>query len=179
MIVPNNIFNLIVQSIPKQFLILFAIILVLVVVVFILNLFRSKEQRYKYLYERREFIMSHSEREFFIMLTELIGANYWVFPQIHLPSIVGHKIKGQSWFGAFRHISEKSVDFTLCDKKSLQLAMVIELDDPSHERVDRIERDKEVERILESAKLPLLRVKTEEIINREELLRKINEKLFS
>lgn len=176
-IFPDNIFSLVIQSIPKPFLILFIAVIALVIVAFILSLFRGKEARYKYLYERRGFVMSRPEREFFITLTELVGTNYWIFPQIHLPSLVEHKIKGQSWFGAFRHISEKSVDFVLCDKKSLRLAIAIELDDPSHERFDRIKRDEEVERILEVAKLPLLRIRGKDNINREELLRKINEKL--
>lgn len=176
-ILPDNIFSLVTLSIPRPFLILFAFVVILLVVAFIASLLRGKEVRYKYLYGRKEFVMSGPEREFFSILIELVGSNYWIFPQIHLPSLVEHKIKGQSWFGAFRHISEKSVDFVLCDKKFLRLVVAIELDDPSHERPDRIKRDEEVERILEAAKLPLLRIKSREITNREELLKRIHEKL--
>ena len=43
----------------------------------------------------------------------------------------------------------------------------IELDDFTHERSDRIERDSEVERIFEEAKLPLVRFKNRDISESE------------
>ena len=56
------------------------------------------------------------------------------------------------------HISQKSVDFVLCDKAYISPKLAIELDDQSHERKERQERDLEVERVLNDAKLPLLRL---------------------
>ena len=112
-----------------------------------------------YEYRKRMCIMTESERKCFEVLFRAVGGNYHIFPQIHLPSFLEHKIFGQNWNGAFRHIDEKSVDFILCDKENLSPKLVIELDDRSHERPDRRSRDQEVERILKDARMPILRLK--------------------
>lgn len=104
--------------------------------------------------------MTQAECKCFNSLVEAAGSTYYIFVQVHLPSVLDHKIhNGQKWFAAFRHIDEKSVDFVLCTKNDLRPVLAIELDDWSHERLDRQERDREVERILKNAELPLLRLK--------------------
>ena len=116
--------------------------------------------RPKYLYERKEFLMTGAERAFFALLVSLIGERFWIFPQIHLDAIFNERVRGQGWRGAFRHINGKSVDFILCNKSDLRIALAIELDDSSHQRADRMVRDREVERIFEFVKLPYVRVKS-------------------
>lgn len=104
--------------------------------------------------------MTQSEKICFDNLIKAVGDKYYIFPQIHLPTILDQKIVGQNWYGAFRHIDEKSVDFILCDKTNLSPILAIELDDKSHGRPDRQERDREVERILKGANVPLLRLQS-------------------
>lgn len=110
-----------------------------------------------YHYKARNYLISRAEHKFFDVLIESIGDRYYVFPQVHLPTFLDHKIVGQNWKGAFRHIDEKSVDFVLCDKAYIKPLLAIELDDKTHERDDRKKRDIEVENILKEAGLPLLR----------------------
>lgn len=133
------------------------------------------KRKYKYLYERKQFFMTKSEREFFEILNSAVGGKYYIFPQVHLPTLFEHKIKGQDWRAAFSHISQKSVDFVLCDKGKISPLLAIELDDRSHERPDRIERDKEVERIFEISNLPLLRIKNGDRCDSVEIIQKIND----
>jgi very-short-patch-repair endonuclease len=71
------------------------------------------------------------------------------------------------------HINRKSVDFVLCDKAYISPKLAIELDDKSHERPDRQERDKEVERILSDAGVPLLRLESRGSFNPTELAQSI------
>jgi len=52
--------------------------------------------------------------------------------------------------------------------------LAIELDDSSHLREDRKFRDAEVERVLEVAELPLLRLIKNDALNPQELREKIN-----
>jgi very-short-patch-repair endonuclease len=52
--------------------------------------------------------------------------------------------------------------------------LAIELDDMSHERSDRQERDREVERILKDANMPLLRIKNHFHFEPIKLVQKIN-----
>lgn len=110
-----------------------------------------------YHYERRDLIMTQAENNFFKMLDEAIGQDYYVFPQVHLSSLFEHKIHGQDWWKAFHHINRKSVDFVICDKQTVRPLAAIELDDWSHKLDKRKVRDTEVERIFEGAKFPLLR----------------------
>lgn len=140
----------------------FIVLIIIAIIVFIVlaELIGKRPEKPAYEYKRRECIMTAAERKCFNSLVEAVGVTYYVFPQIHLPAILDHKIKnGQNWFAAFRHIDEKSVDFVLCTKNDLCPILAIELDDWSHERPSRQERDREVERILHDAGLPLLRLK--------------------
>jgi very-short-patch-repair endonuclease len=112
----------------------------------------------QYKYAKKDFLLSRAEHEFYDMLLLAVENQYHIFPQVHLSTIINYKIVGQNWRAAFRHINEKSVDFVLCDKKYIKPVLAIELDDKTHEREDRKERDIEVERILEESGLPLLRI---------------------
>jgi very-short-patch-repair endonuclease len=128
------------------------------IVAIISELLFKKPERQEYDYRARDAVMTKAEMRCFLVLEELVGEDFYIFPQLHLPAILDHKVNGQNWRGAFRHIDEKSVDFVLCDKEHISPKLVIELDDWSHAREDRQERDREVERILAYAKLPLLRI---------------------
>lgn len=111
-----------------------------------------------YSYETKQFIMTKVEHYAFMLLNQAVGDNYYIFPQVHISTFIDWKVKGQNWSAAMRHINQKSVDFLLCDKVWVNPKLAIELDDTTHEREDRIERDTEVERILASAHFPLLRI---------------------
>ncbi len=101
--------------------------------------------------------------------------DYYIFPQIHLPAFIDGQIFKQNWNGAFRHINEKSVDFLLCDRFNLRPLLAIELDDPTHELPNRKKRDVEVERILKTAKFPLLRLKREDLDSQLSIIQKVND----
>lgn len=118
----------------------------------------NEREKPKYRYTRKQFFLTRAEHECYDALVLAVGNEYHVFAQVHLPTILDNKVKGQDWRAALAHINRKSVDFVLCDKAYISPKLAIELDDKSHEREDRIERDKEVERILEEAGLPLLRL---------------------
>jgi very-short-patch-repair endonuclease len=152
---------------------IFLIVLIVVLVIVFEFLFGRRISGLKYQYTKKEYLMTQSERECFYVLHKIIGDTYYIFPQIHLSSFLEHKIKGQSWFGAFKHINEKSVDFILCDKQNLSIRLAIELDDKSHELETRKERDREVERILKSAGMPLLRITKSDYQEENSLLHKI------
>jgi very-short-patch-repair endonuclease len=145
------------------------------ILIFLIEILRSKEnEKQKYQYKQKNFFMSRAEHECYDALFIAVGEKYHIFPQVHLPSIIDNKVVGQNWKGAFRHISQKSVDFVLCDKSYISPKLAIELDDRTHERQDRKDRDGEVERILKDAKLPLLRLENYGRFNPNELLKKIN-----
>jgi very-short-patch-repair endonuclease len=127
---------------------------------------RSTKKVFKnniYSYAAKSSLMSKTESDFFVKLERAVSERYYVFPQVHLSAILDHRVKGQEWKYAFRHINGKSVDYVLCSKDTLRPTYAIELDDYTHDQKDRKERDREVERIFEATNLPLVRFKNKDI----------------
>jgi very-short-patch-repair endonuclease len=153
---------------------LYIILGIVIALVILAEILFGKEKR-GYQYIRKQFFMTKAEHEFFDALMTAVGDRFYIFAQVHLPTLLDHKVKGQSWVGAFSHINRKSVDFVLCDKEYISPKLAIELDDKSHERPDRIDRDREVERMLKEAGFPLLRIENQHSYNPTELVEKINE----
>lgn len=136
------------------------LVVVIVLLVLLGNIFGSrspKRAKPEYRYRARTSVMSAREEEFYHRLTAILGPRYLVFPQMHLSALLDWHIKGQNWNAARSSINGKSVDYAVVEADTLQLLCAIELDDHTHDRPDRVERDRLVERIFSSAGLPLVR----------------------
>jgi len=123
----------------------------------LLNVTKTTSVSREYHYAQRDLVMTAAEAQFFKMLDVLLSDNYFVFPQVHLPALFEHKVKGQNWWSAFQHINRKSVDFVVCDKERISPLLAIELDDWTHDLDKRIVRDEQVEEIFKATGLPLYR----------------------
>lgn len=119
--------------------------------------------------------MTPAERECFTALIAEMGLDYHFFPQIHLDAIVMPQESSRNRFYAFRHINQKSVDFIACSKTNLSPLFAIELDDKTHSQRRRIERDKEVERILNDAGIPLIRIQNRGRFDPQELASQVEQ----
>ena len=64
--------------------------------------------------------------------------------------------KSSLWRTKFGQISQKHIDFALQDKTNLEIKLLIEIDDYTHQRADRIERDKFVDSVCKQANIPIL-----------------------
>ncbi|MDR3298221.1 MAG: DUF2726 domain-containing protein [Candidatus Nomurabacteria bacterium] len=154
---------------------IFILFIVIAGIIIFIRLFGYKSDpkpdkpKLAYFYQSKKHIMTRSEEDFFFLLNLSVGDVFYIFPQVHLSTLLNEKIKGQNWKAAFFHINGKSVDFVLCEKKTLKPICSIELDDKSHEQDERKIRDKEVERILENTELPLIRISTRENMTKEKL----------
>lgn len=131
----------------------------------------------KYSYVAKSHMMTRPEENFFITLNEIFSQKFYVFPQVHLSKLLNHKIKGQSFYGAFLHINGKSVDFVLCRKADLKPICAVELDDYTHNWDNRKTRDSEVERMFEKAKLPLIRISRPQDLTRQEIINIFHKKI--
>ena len=135
----------------------------------------SEIKKSKYRYYSRKYIMTSRENEFFHRLNTLVGRYWYIVPQVHLSAFLNHKIKGQNWSAAFRHINGKSVDYALISKKSGEVICIIELDDSTHDYDVRMERDAEINRILYEAGIPLARFRSVEHMKDREILNEIRD----
>ena len=152
------------------YIIIGLVVLTLVLLSAISSSATSKRKVFKnnaYSYSSKSLLMTRTEADFFVKLEQAVSERYYIFPQVHLSAILDHKVKGQDWSYAFRHINGKSVDFVLCDKETLRPFYAIELDDYTHGAADRKKRDAEVERIFKEAKLPLVRFSNKDVTEQD------------
>jgi very-short-patch-repair endonuclease len=75
----------------------------------------------------------------------------------------------------FNRISAKHIDFVLCRADDVSPVLAVELDDASHDRDDRKDRDTFVDGAFAAAGFPLLRVRARAGYNAGELARSIHE----
>lgn len=110
-------------------------------------------------YVRKQYVFSASERSFYEILRRLVDGHA-VFPKMRLCDVVNVKKGSGEWQSHFNRINRKHVDFIVCNF-DLAPVIAIELDDASHDREDRKERDGFVDSALAAAGLPLVRVRAQ------------------
>lgn len=132
----------------------------------------SKTQSTEHKYEKRAFL-SKNELNFYKALIQTTAAkDYLILIKVNLADII-HPIKGsKNRQASLNKIDKKHIDFVLCSKTNLQPVLAIELDDSSHDRQDRKDRDEFVDQALESAGLKILHIR-----NANQLESEINKKL--
>lgn len=105
----------------------------------------------------RSHFFSAAERSFYEILC-CLTPEHTVFAKVRLADIVRVQASGREFWQRFNSISAKHVDFILCDER-LAPVVAIELDDSSHDEPERVARDQLVDSVLESAALPIVRVR--------------------
>lgn len=113
-------------------------------------------------------IFSPAEENFYRILKQMVGEKLLVFPKMALKEFL--LVTDQSNFQShFNRIDRKHVDFLLCDPDTLQPVFAIELDDSSHRKAERGQRDIFVETTFAKAGLPLVRVPVRASYSTQEL----------
>lgn len=130
---------------------------------------RQKQQTI-FPYKAKQYFFSNAEASFFHLLRQIAGENALVFPHVALRDLVGITgIEKADFYKYYNQIDRKQLDFLLVDAKNLKPILVIELDDSSHQRPDRVERDQFVEKVLATAKIPLARIPVRQAYDPKEL----------
>lgn len=114
---------------------------------------------YKGKYQRR-YILTQNEKNNYRKIKEVTDSlQLELFTKVRLADILEPKsiYKDEEWKHLFYKVDAKHVDFLVCLKDTLKMVCVIEIDDRSHEREDRIIRDKFVDFILKEIKIPTIR----------------------
>lgn len=91
-----------------------------------------------------------------------------VLAQVSLGQAVRIRASGRRRQELWGKVCAKSLDFVLC-RPDFSLVAAVELDDKSHEFARQRARDREKDRVLEAAKVPLLRWKVGKIPSSEEM----------
>lgn len=145
-------------SLPNAWLLVGVLLLVLISFL----LLRKKKRRPRY--QPRPYLFTKTEWAFAQPLQGAIGRDYLMMGKVRIAdllSVESHPmIERSEWMRAFSKISSKHIDFVLVCPRSGKVACCIELDDPSHDRADRIARDVFVNAAFKQAGVPLLRIPT-------------------
>lgn len=109
-------------------------------------------------YRPKPTVLSRGELAFFDVLRHVAGRDDLILVKVRLADLLEdlprQLPRRSQWL---QRIAGKHVDFVICDRQTSRPFLVIELDDGSHQRPSRAERDRFVDQVLASVKLPLRR----------------------
>jgi hypothetical protein len=109
-------------------------------------------------YQKKWYLLSPAELDFYQVLRQTVGDDYLIFAKVRLLDLLWLPDNMQNRILYIRRVASKHVDFMLCDPQTVAPALVIELDDASHQLPERQERDIFLNEVLRVAGIPLLRV---------------------
>lgn len=113
-------------------------------------------------YISRSILFTAAERSFLGVLEQALdGSPYRAFGKVNLADMVrpAPGLSNRDRAIAKNRIDRKHVDFVICTRTDLAIVGVVELDDHSHDREDRIARDALVDRVLAQAGIPVLHIR--------------------
>jgi hypothetical protein len=119
----------------------------------------EKAEAICYPYHLRDNFLSPAELNFYRVLVTVTADWATIFTKVNLGDLFYASTGEPGQNQAYRNrINRKHVDFLLCDPVTVRPLLGIELDDSSHNRPDRQERDQFVDGVFVAAGLPLAHV---------------------
>lgn len=129
-------------------------------------------------YRLRDDFLSAAELSLYHLVSSSAPDDLRVLAKVNLGDIFFvHEGGPGSRMGWRNRIDRKHVDLLLCDERTMRPRLGIELDDRSHAREDRRERDDFVDRAFGAAAVPLLRIPVQTSYNVHELRTSIDQAL--
>lgn len=107
-------------------------------------------------YQTRRLLLSRGEAAFYRALRVAVRGQYLIAFKVRLADLI--TCEKRAWNDGFGHlIARQHLDFVLCDWKTTEILLAIELDDRSHELARRRQRDNFLNEALAAAGIPLVR----------------------
>jgi Protein of unknown function (DUF2726)/Topoisomerase DNA binding C4 zinc finger len=129
-------------------------------------------------YRIRDDFLSSAEMSFYHVIMSIVGKRATICPKVSLADIffVARPHENQAYRG---RIAQKHLDFLLCEPKTMRPIVGIELDDSSRTRSSRQARDEFVDKVFQTAELPLIRVAVQSSYSTNELSAQLEQYLAS
>ncbi len=106
-------------------------------------------------------LLTTTEQKFYEALDMAVDGRLLILSKIRVADLFNVSSESRSARQkVFWSVACKHVDFVLAEADILRPVAAIELDDASHQRADRQERDRLIDNLFEKANLPLLRFPT-------------------
>lgn len=123
-------------------------------------------------YRLRDDYLSPAELSFYRALSQAVEARAVICPKVGLSNVF-FVVRPHENHAARNRISQKHVDFLLCEPATMKPLLGVELDDSSHARPDRRARDEFVDRVFAAAQLPLLHVPVQRVYDPQDLAARV------
>jgi len=109
-------------------------------------------------YRKKRAVLSKPEWEFYRLLKDFLSAEHFdIMPETALVTVIEKLTQT-----GYRNELFRIADFCIADASSTEPLLLVELNDASHNRADRKERDRRVAEICERAGMPLVTFTLEE-----------------
>ena len=123
-------------------------------------------------YTKKEYLLTQNELKFYKLLKQITDKlDLTLFCQVAMYEIINCKD-----YKDFNKIKSKSIDFVITEK-NCKIKMCIELDDNTHKKDKRIERDNFVNKLFKETGIKLIRIPVQNYYNIEELEQKIKDSI--
>ena len=129
--------------------IIIGIAIALIITIAIFTVAKTAQKKREPKYRLKDSLVTASELRYFRVLEGCFGKDYRVLPQVNLAAVIDKEGAG------FRTELFRNVDFGIFDM-NFRPIVLIEINDNSHLRKDRAERDESVNAIAKKARIPLV-----------------------
>lgn len=136
------------------------------IVVFIIIFFIARKLKQAQYFKKP--YLTQTEIRYFEVILSVLGNDYLVYPQVNLAAVLDKKGGSNGRTELFRN-----ADFGVFTK-DFELLALIEINDASHLRKDRVERDKKVAKICRSAGVPIITFWTKDKLVPEKIARELH-----
>ncbi|ERS92018.1 hypothetical protein Q671_14340 [Halomonas sp. PBN3] len=108
--------------------------------------------------------MTPAERDVYRVLEKAYGDRFRIFSQVRVVDVIQpntwkHHSESREFMSLFRQLSQWHFDYVLCERENFKIFCALELDDASHERADRVRRDRILDMACKDAGLELKRMR--------------------
>lgn len=152
-----------------DFIVPIAVIVGLAVLVIIVTLLLKKKANEPH-YILKDRLLTRTEIEYYNVINSFFGEDYLILPQINLASVIDKEGAG------YRSELFRNIDFGIFDF-NFRPVLLIEINDNTHFRKDRIERDKKVADICKKARIPLVTFWTKDGLKQDYIYKTIKKYL--
>lgn len=118
----------------------------------------KQEDTKKYQYKVKGPIMSGQQTAFYNALKEAVGEHGVIVTKLNMSSVITPKPQAnkKQWFIANNLIAKSYFDFVVCDPRTMQVRVVIEYDNGDKLHTGKVERQKLIMQVCQSAGIPLI-----------------------
>lgn len=137
------------------------------------NKSKSTKCDYTNAYKSVDSLLTKAELSFYDCLESVCNElNVILFAKVRMADLVEVTTK-ENKMTYFNKVKSKHIDFVLCDIKTLKPLVCLELDDKSHNRNDRVERDNFIDEVLINVGYKVIHIPCKYNYNKQDIKLKI------